>query len=221
MNRSTRILTPLLGAALALGCAAPTLETDLESRPGPANLAMHGHDLGRTPKVVMVKSLDEVLTITASMDREQLTETRVRVISDAKAEVTFVFGPGSSPMAKVLGFPRILVFDYGSATTFEVDRHDLAPGFLGMLDRQAALLQAHFPGVKVFVCGHTDQTGEASHNAVLSLERAQAVAAYLGGKGVARDLIQAQGFASAYPVAGNDTAPGRALNRRTEIILPQ
>ena len=221
MKRSTRSLAPLLCAALALGCAKPGLETALESRPGAARLAMHGRDLGQTPKVVMVKSLDEVLGITASMDQEQLAETRVRVISDTRAEVTFYFGPERSAMAKVLGFPRILVFDYGSATTFEVDRHDLAPGFLGLLDRQAALLQAHFPGVRVFVCGHTDQTGEAAHNAVLSLERAQAVSGSLGGKGVARNLIQAQGFGSAYPVAGNDTAPGRALNRRTEIILPQ
>jgi len=44
---------------------------------------------------------------------------------------------------------------------------------------------------------------------------------YLAHRGVRKSLIKTQGFGSAYPVASNDTPSGRALNRRTEIILPQ
>jgi peptidoglycan-binding protein ArfA len=136
-------------------------------------------------------------------------------------EVTFLFRGSVSPMAKALGLPRILVFDYGSALTFDVDKYVLIPAFTVMLNRQADLLANHFAGIHVYVCGHTDATGNATHNAVLALRRAEVVTDYLVAKGVRPELIKTQGFGSAYPVAGNETPAGRALNRRTEIILPQ
>ena len=225
-----RHLLPLLAAgALLLGCARPrpvpapeaNLEASLDARPGPARVQLKGRDLGSTPQVVRVVSLDDLMELSASIDRAAPTETRIRVVSATSAEVTFLFGEASSVMAKALGLPRILVFDYGAAPTFEVDKADLAPAFIAMLDHRAGLLSGHFRNIPVFVCGHTDQTGSADHNAVLSLRRAQAVAERLQAGGVDAGLIKAQGFGSAYPVAGNDTAPGRALNRRTEIILPQ
>jgi outer membrane protein OmpA-like peptidoglycan-associated protein len=228
-------LTIVLAAiSLLVGCAPkpiptpspsvvvePKLEASLVSRPGPAQLILKGQPLGQTPRKVMVASLDEVFQITAAQNQEQPTETRIRVISDTSAEVTFLFGQGLSPMAKVLGLPRILVFDYGSALTFALDKFDLSPTFKRSLDRQAELLSNHFSGIHLFICGHTDQTGRESHNAVLALRRAEVVTDYLVQKGVSKTLINTQGFGSAYPVAGNDTPAGRALNRRTEIILPQ
>jgi outer membrane protein OmpA-like peptidoglycan-associated protein len=90
-----------------------------------------------------------------------------------------------------------------------------------MLDRQAALLTSHFAGIQVFVCGHTDPSGSSSRNAVLAFKRAEVVTGYLVKQGVDPKLIKTQGFGSTYPVAGNDTPEGRALNRRTEIILPR
>jgi len=200
---------------------AATLEATLVSRPGPAEVNLKGQSLGQTPKVVKVTSLEEVFQITAAQDKAQPTETRIRMVSETSAEVTFLFGGTGSPMARALGLPRIMVFDYGSALTFAVDKYDLAPTFQGMLDHQAELLVRHFPDVQVFVCGHTDPTGHANHNAVLALRRAEVVSAYLASKGVKKNLIKTQGFGSTYPVAGNDTPAGRALNRRTEIILPQ
>jgi len=220
---------------LGLGCAPkpepappptppppePKLEASLISEPGPALVSLDGQPLGQTPRVVKVESLDEVFRITAAQDQEQPAETRIRVISETAMEVTFLFRGNVSPMARALGLPRILVFDYGSALTFKVDRYDLAPTFTPMLDRQAALLASHFPGIQVFVCGHTDPTGSAGHNAVLALRRAEVVAGYLAQRGIDPRLIKTQGFGSAYPVASNDTPEGRARNRRTEIILPR
>ena len=207
---------------LSFGCTrGPKLETTLASRPRPAQLSLNGRGLGQTPTVITVASMAELLQITAAVGQEKPTETRVRMLSESSAEVTFYFGENSSSLAKTLGFPRILVFDYGSAFPFEVDRYDLASSLIGMLNRQAELLNDHFSGIPVFVCGHTDQTGEANHNSLLSLQRAQAVADHLEHKGVPKKLITAQGFGSSYPLAGNDTVAGRALNRRTEIILPQ
>jgi outer membrane protein OmpA-like peptidoglycan-associated protein len=218
----THDLLPLAAAGILLaGCSRPKLEASLDARPGPARIQLKGRSLGTTPRVVRVGSMAEVLDLSASMDQAAPSETRIRVLSPTSAEVTFFFGEGSSVMAKALGLPRILVFDYGAAPTFEVDKADLAPVFTDMLVRQAELLTGHFRGIPVYVCGHTDPTGSVDHNAVLSLRRAQAVAERLLAGGVEASLVKAQGFGSAYPVASNDTAPGRALNRRTEIILPQ
>jgi outer membrane protein OmpA-like peptidoglycan-associated protein len=197
------------------------MEASLRSLPGPAQVSLDGHPLGLTPRVVKVASFDEVFRITAAQGQVQPAETRIRLISDSAMEVTFMFGESVSPMAKALGLPRILVFDYGSALTFDLDKYDLTPAFTTMLDHQADLLTSHFAGIPVFVCGHTDTTGSSNHNAILAFNRAEVVTDYLVRKGVEKKLIKTQGFGSAYPVAGNDTPEGRALNRRTEIILPR
>jgi outer membrane protein OmpA-like peptidoglycan-associated protein len=235
------ILTLLLSAAglLSIGCPPkpvpeppppvvvvkprpePRLEATLASRPGPAQVSLDGKDLGQTPRVVKVDSWDDVFRISAVRDREMPAETRIRVVSDRSMEVTFLFQDSVSPMAKALGLPRIMVFDYGSALTFDVDRYELSPAITPALDHQADMLIRHFAGIPIFVCGHTDITGSASHNAILSLRRAEVVTDYLVARGVSRQFIKTQGFGSTYPVAGNDTLAGRALNRRTEIILPQ
>ena len=239
MRPTLTILFPIIGL-LGAGCApkpvpeppppvaaepappaAPRMEASLLSRPGPAQVSLNGQTLGQTPRVVQVSSLDEAFRITAAQDQERPAETRIRVVSSTAVEVTFLFRGTASPMAKALGLPRILVFDYGSALTFAVDKYVLAPAFTAMLDRQAELLASHFAGIQVYVCGHTDATGNATHNAILALRRAEVVTDYLVAKGVHRDLVKTQGFGSTYPVAGNDTPAGRALNRRTEIILPQ
>jgi len=73
----------------------------------------------------------------------------------------------------------------------------------------------------VYVCGHTDSSGGEEHNLVLSLERAQAVTNVLVDEGVERERIKTQGFGWDYPLAPNDADSGKALNRRTEVILPQ
>jgi len=79
----------------------------------------------------------------------------------------------------------------------------------------------------LMVSGYTDNApiGEALRregvvsNQVLSQKRAEAVMQYLISQGVKPDLVSAQGFGDASPVASNDTAQGRASNRRVELSL--
>ena len=66
--------------------------------------------------------------------------------------------------------------------------------------------------------GHTDATGTAAHNQVLSEQRAQSVKGYLAGKGVASGRLATVGFGQTKPVADNDTELGRAQNRRVELV---
>ena len=71
------------------------------------------------------------------------------------------------------------------------------------------------------VSGHTDKTGSAEYTLNLSRERAQSVAAYLQGQGVKSSRFEVMGLGFSNPIASNDTAEGRGLNRRVEIkIIP-
>ena len=71
----------------------------------------------------------------------------------------------------------------------------------------------------ITVVGHTDNVGSHQSNQVLSYNRANAVAAYLAMRGVDRQKIRTQGAGETQPVANNDTAQGRAQNRRVEITI--
>lgn len=75
------------------------------------------------------------------------------------------------------------------------------------------------PDVNAQIVGYTDNTGTAAHNQALSLTRAQSVVHYLEQHGVAARHLLADGRGDADPVASNDTAEGRAKNRRVEIYL--
>lgn len=74
-----------------------------------------------------------------------------------------------------------------------------------------------YPNVKLEVSGHTDSQNKTGRNHVLSERRAAAVKAYLVKNGIAADRIVTAGYADAKPVADNNTAQGRAANRRVEV----
>jgi OOP family OmpA-OmpF porin len=88
------------------------------------------------------------------------------------------------------------------------------------LQRIAAAVKA-CPGVRIAVEGHADIEGTPAHNQKLSVRRAQAVADYLTGADVGLANVETTGFGSSRPAAPNATAPDRAKNRRSEIIVRQ
>ncbi|WP_207099827.1 OmpA family protein [Paracoccus shandongensis] len=76
-----------------------------------------------------------------------------------------------------------------------------------------------YPNSRVQVVGHTDNTGSQAFNMDLSQRRAQSVASILTAAGVAPARLVATGQGMNQPVASNDTAQGRAQNRRVEILI--
>jgi outer membrane protein OmpA-like peptidoglycan-associated protein len=83
--------------------------------------------------------------------------------------------------------------------------------------QQVLTLLKDKPALRIAVAGHTDSQAAEAYNLDLSKRRAQAVVAWLTARGVAASRLVAQGFGETQPVADNDSAAGRALNRRVEI----
>ncbi len=79
-------------------------------------------------------------------------------------------------------------------------------------------LQA-YPDSRVQVVGHTDNTGSAAYNQDLSERRARAVSSIIASGGVSPYRLSTSGRGFSEPVATNETAAGRAQNRRVEILI--
>ncbi len=93
---------------------------------------------------------------------------------------------------------------------------DLLPASYPRLDEVVESLKAH-PDINIDVHGYTDSRGSDELNLKLSQDRAESVRNYLIGGGVAPERLRARGFGEAEPIATNDTAEGRAMNRRVEL----
>jgi outer membrane protein OmpA-like peptidoglycan-associated protein len=107
-----------------------------------------------------------------------------------------------------------------SDISFDVGRADIQPNFRPILDTFAQGMVRN-PEARVRIIGHTDSTGSDAINNPLSLNRAASVRDYLTARGVPVGAITIDGRGSREPVASNDTAQGRARNRRVEIFMAE
>jgi outer membrane protein OmpA-like peptidoglycan-associated protein len=105
-----------------------------------------------------------------------------------------------------------------SDVTFASGQSTLQPGAREKLARVSGILAAH-PALRLEIEGHTDSVGSDALNETLSQKRADAVLAYLVQQGVPAAATSATGFGESRPVASNDTAEGRQLNRRVELVV--
>jgi len=87
--------------------------------------------------------------------------------------------------------------------------------------REAATILKDNASIRVSVEGHTDAIGSEEYNLKLSLRRANAVKDFLVREGIAESRLSTRGFGKTQPVASNDTADGRAQNRRVELKVTE
>jgi len=99
---------------------------------------------------------------------------------------------------------------------FETGKAEIRATYYNNLNEIVTILKQN-PGIAVEIQGHTDSQGSAKMNRRLSERRALAVKDYLVGKGVDEDRLSYEGYGEEKPIASNDTAQGRAKNRRVEI----
>lgn len=104
--------------------------------------------------------------------------------------------------------------------TFELNSSKLKPESAGKLDELVQVL-TDFPQSEVEIVGHTDSSGAADYNQMLSEKRAQSVAAVLADRGVDPNRISVSGEGESNPIASNETREGRAQNRRVDITVPE
>jgi outer membrane protein OmpA-like peptidoglycan-associated protein len=101
---------------------------------------------------------------------------------------------------------------------FDTDKFELKEASLAELNVLVNFLKNN-PSIKVQISGHTDNIGSAEYNLTLSRNRAKAVVDYLTDRNIAPGRLTFEGFGDKLPLADNATAKGRALNRRTEVMI--
>lgn len=101
---------------------------------------------------------------------------------------------------------------------FDTAKSDLKTGGLRNVRQLADYLRDN-PERKVLVEGFTDSVGSEEYNQGLSERRANSVRDALVDMGIDTDRIRTRGYGEDYPVAGNDSAASRQMNRRVEVII--
>jgi OOP family OmpA-OmpF porin len=115
--------------------------------------------------------------------------------------------------------PVVEKIDIPDKVQFEVAKAKLKPASHKVLDHVVKVMTSR-PGIKkVRIEGHTDSTGDAAKNRMLSKQRAESVLEYLVKKGIARARLEAMGHGPDKPIGPNDSEAGREANRRVEFTI--
>ena len=101
---------------------------------------------------------------------------------------------------------------------FETAKSTLLPKSFPKLNDVVSILKDN-PSFKLTIDGHTDFVGNDAYNQTLSEQRAASVRSYLISKGISESRLTSFGYGESRPVADNNTATGRAKNRRVEMTL--
>jgi len=136
------------------------------------------------------------------------------------------FGTGANSVQTTLGGGANFTSDKAAprekilleGVRFKPDGSGLRSNAQPILDSAVELLKSH-PDMKVYVDTYCDPTGGKRLNLRLSQQRATIVSAYLEDHGIASDRLIARGFGETHFIARNETADGRAQNRRIELTL--
>ena len=120
--------------------------------------------------------------------------------------------------AKVERVGEGIKITFSSGILFDVDKADLKNQSQTELAKLSGIL-SKYADTNIMLAGHTDSTGSEEHNLGLSRRRAQSVADFLTTQNVDPARFAVEGYGKSDPVASNDTAEGRAENRRVEVAI--
>ena len=210
--------TTLVGSALLIltGCVTP--ESAANSKPGDNTTAgtIMGGMIGAMAGMEMSSKGDRkkgaivgaiVGAAAGNAIGQSLDEQAADLRRDLNNNQVNVTNTGSE---LIVTMPQDILFALDSAAVRSDLRRDL-----GVV---AGNLQA-YPNSTISIEGHTDNTGTANYNRILSQRRANAVADILVNNGVPPARLYAVGRGENEPVASNLSVTGRAQNRRVEIVI--
>jgi len=120
--------------------------------------------------------------------------------------------------AKVERVGEGIKITFSSGILFDVDKSNLKDPYKGELSQLATILNK-YEDTNILLAGHTDSTGSDEYNLGLSSRRAESVANYLATQNVNRIRFSTEGYGKTDPIASNETAEGRAQNRRVEVAI--
>ncbi len=153
------------------------------------------------------------VTVMTARQSDQPAGILLRIV-DAGAMQTGQVAVDAAAMSKGLAAEgKIALYGLHFATDSAKIEADSAP----TLHEMAQLLQQQ-PALKVYIVGHTDNTGALAHNLSLSQQRAESVVKALTDAGIAPSRLAARGLASYAPAASNHGEDGKAKNRRVELV---
>jgi outer membrane protein OmpA-like peptidoglycan-associated protein len=206
-----RILIVLLPLALLCACAPQTRTQKgglYGSAGGAAAGAILGQAIGKDTKGTLIGAAIGAAVgglagagIGNMMDRQEQEFNQALAASDAAA---------------VRREGNLIAITLKGDFVFDVDSAQVKPGMYSELDRIAGVM-VQYPQTVIQIEGHTDSTGSESYNMDLSRRRAESVRNLMLQRGVASSRMQVVAYGETLPVASNQTAAGRQMNRRVEI----
>jgi outer membrane protein OmpA-like peptidoglycan-associated protein len=107
---------------------------------------------------------------------------------------------------------------FDSGILFDVNKANLKNNSKTELTNLGTILNK-YDDTNILLAGHTDATGSEQYNLELSRRRAQSVSDYLTVQNINPERFTVQGYGKSDPIASNDTADGRAQNRRVEVAI--
>jgi len=187
-----------------------------------AELCGSGHySMRRLVRIVSEREYDEWLSNQSSYYFSSIRDTdddpfKGMVLDFEKKQRGMAF---RDKLTEVLAQPdsieRVIRFDY---VKFQTGSANLTKETTYELDFLVDAMKKR-PNMTIELQGHTDATGNADSNMVLSDNRAKAVYAYLTNNGIDAARLQALGYGQTKPIADNATEEGRKENRRTEFKI--
>jgi outer membrane protein OmpA-like peptidoglycan-associated protein len=158
-----------------------------------------------------VKAPERSATVEAAVPRVEAAEQPPPAVSEEPT--------AKEPEGTSFATGKLLPSGIEPVVRFDHDKTDIKEQYYPVLDEIARVLLEKTPEAVVLLAGHTDNTGTEKYNDGLSLRRAEAVASYLTAElGIPPNRLTVKGYGESAPLATNDTAEGRAMNRRVEIL---
>ena len=155
-------------------------------------------------------------------EKEGVLKTQEEQLARASTQVRFQ--QAMDEARKEISPDDALVYQQGNQLVFRLKRMNFPSG-AAVIPETSKLLLAKVEAIikkldaeKVVVQGHTDSVGSDKLNQRLSTERAKAVASYLNSFGSGYKIMYI-GYGESYPIASNETAAGRATNRRVDLVV--